>query len=400
MFSVRSHDFSRSGKLMSSVRSHDFSRSRAPEGDGRIDDAHCVGRLLRTNLADHILWILALGSFLLTGCLPSRIPDVVKIGLVAPFEGRYRYIGYDAVYAARLAVREVNAAGGIGGAPVELVAYDDRGNVDMAVQAARSLVVDAEVVAVIGHYRDETSAVGAEIYNEANLPYIVLGAYAPLFDTTWHLMPRPASLAEAMVRSAAAPSAAMGAIWGDGPVAAELAALTGSETASTQASPQAEVVYSTLSPVEVGEAMVRWRDRGATGQLIGELGLSAAAFRDVAGESAIGASFVTVYPYPQEVSGISGWITDYLDVGPHVPDPGPYALPTYEAVHLVVDAVRKIVVEGGSPARENVGAGLDAARRVGWLGEIAWDDQRYWRHAPLYTYRWTHDGPQQITLSP
>ncbi len=52
------------------------------------------------------------------------MPTTVKIGLVAPFEGSYRSIGYDAVYAARLVVREINATGGIDGVRLELVAYD------------------------------------------------------------------------------------------------------------------------------------------------------------------------------------------------------------------------------------------------------------------------------------
>lgn len=51
---------------------------------------------------------------LLTACVP-KLPRVIKIGLVAPFEGRYRYVGYDAIYAARMAVQEINAAGGAGG---------------------------------------------------------------------------------------------------------------------------------------------------------------------------------------------------------------------------------------------------------------------------------------------
>ncbi|MCJ7548609.1 MAG: ABC transporter substrate-binding protein, partial [Anaerolineae bacterium] len=60
--------------------------------------------------------------------LPKPLPGIVKVGLVAPFEGSYRHVGYDAVYAARLAVREINAAGGIAGRQLELVAYDDRGD--------------------------------------------------------------------------------------------------------------------------------------------------------------------------------------------------------------------------------------------------------------------------------
>ena len=60
---------------------------------------------------------------ILSGC--ASVKPVVKIGLVAPFEGRARAVGYDAIYAARLAVREANAAGGIGGYRLAVVALDD-----------------------------------------------------------------------------------------------------------------------------------------------------------------------------------------------------------------------------------------------------------------------------------
>ncbi len=57
---------------------------------------------------------------LLTGCqFPGTVRPTVKIGLVAPFEGRYRYVGYDVIYAVRLALHEANAAGGVGSPPLE-----------------------------------------------------------------------------------------------------------------------------------------------------------------------------------------------------------------------------------------------------------------------------------------
>jgi ABC-type branched-subunit amino acid transport system substrate-binding protein len=67
---------------------------------------------------------LLLLAFVLTSC--ERARPVVKIGLVAPFEGRERAVGYDAVYAARLAVREVSASQDE--YDVELVALDDSGH--------------------------------------------------------------------------------------------------------------------------------------------------------------------------------------------------------------------------------------------------------------------------------
>ena len=118
-----------------------------------------------------LLFILPL---LLIAC--ASVKPVVKIGLVAPFEGRDRAIGYDAVYAARLAVRQANSAGGIGGHRVALVALDDRGDPELAAQTAASLAVDSDVVAVVGHYRPETTAAATEVYANAGLPLLSAGA--------------------------------------------------------------------------------------------------------------------------------------------------------------------------------------------------------------------------------
>jgi ABC-type branched-subunit amino acid transport system substrate-binding protein len=112
--------------------------------------------------------------FLLSAC--ASVKPVVKIGLVAPFEGRERAVGYDAIYAARLAVRQANAAGGIGGYRVTLVALDDRGDPELASQTAAALVVDPQVVAVVGHYLPATTAAAAEVYAKAGLPLLPAGA--------------------------------------------------------------------------------------------------------------------------------------------------------------------------------------------------------------------------------
>ncbi len=116
--------------------------------------------------------LLTLPLFLLA-C--TRVEPVVKIGLVGPFEGRERAIGYDAIYSARLAVREINEAGGINGQRVALVALDDGGQPDLAEAAARSLALDPDVVLVVGHWLEETTAVAAPIYLEASLPFIPMG---------------------------------------------------------------------------------------------------------------------------------------------------------------------------------------------------------------------------------
>jgi ABC-type branched-subunit amino acid transport system substrate-binding protein len=117
--------------------------------------------------------LLAASIFLLIGC--ASVEPVVKVGLVAPFEGRHRAIGYDAIYSARLAVREINQAGGIGGHRVALVALDDRGDEALALDAAASLVIDPGIVAVVGHYLPDTSATAAPSYGAHGLSLIAAG---------------------------------------------------------------------------------------------------------------------------------------------------------------------------------------------------------------------------------
>jgi ABC-type branched-subunit amino acid transport system substrate-binding protein len=121
--------------------------------------------------------LLLLAIVFLSACTATTQP-VVKIGLVAPFEGRYRPIGYEAIYAARLAIREINARGGLAGHRIELVALDDRGEPERAITAARQLMLDPQVVAVIGHLRPDSSDAAMQIYCEAGLPVIIIESAA------------------------------------------------------------------------------------------------------------------------------------------------------------------------------------------------------------------------------
>ena len=115
--------------------------------------------------------LLGIILIFLSGCTS---PDVVKIGLIAPFEGTHRDIGYDAIYAARLAVREINQNGGIHGTRVSLVALDDSGSSDFALKNGQALMLDPAIVAIVGHGLDDTTELMLEGYAAADLPFIPL----------------------------------------------------------------------------------------------------------------------------------------------------------------------------------------------------------------------------------
>ena len=133
-------------------------------------------RLKRTIGAVIILLFTALSA-----C--STSPTVLKIGLIAPFEGEQREIGYDSIYAARLAVRQANRSDLFlkQHVRIALVTLDDGGSPELAVAGAQTLLRDPAIIAVIGHGTPATNAAAEPLYNEAEIRWVQLGegSYSP-----------------------------------------------------------------------------------------------------------------------------------------------------------------------------------------------------------------------------
>jgi branched-chain amino acid transport system substrate-binding protein len=118
----------------------------------------------------------------ITGCSKKEEAgsDVIKIGSVAPLTGPQTHIGKDNENGARLAVDEINAKGlELGGKKVklELLGEDDQAEPKTATIVAQKLV-DAGVVAVIGHLNSGTTIPASRLYNDAGIPQISPSATA------------------------------------------------------------------------------------------------------------------------------------------------------------------------------------------------------------------------------
>jgi len=116
----------------------------------------------------------------LTACtFPGGTRPLVKLGLVAPFEGQHRAIGYDALYAVKLAIREQNAAGGMGEYLVELVALDDDNDSQQAARRAEEMAIDPDVLAVIGGFTEATAAASGVAYSRLGLAFVPVAVLNP-----------------------------------------------------------------------------------------------------------------------------------------------------------------------------------------------------------------------------
>ena len=115
--------------------------------------------------------LLAGAAAACTGVLGACRADsgAIRIGIAGPFsEPR----GHSMLAAAQLAVKDINAAGGVRGRPLELVVEDDSANSTRAIVVAQTLRDDPRVVAVIGHLTSGTTLAAADIYNAGRDPVV------------------------------------------------------------------------------------------------------------------------------------------------------------------------------------------------------------------------------------
>jgi len=103
----------------------------------------------------------------MTGCGPRE--PVVKIGFVAPLTGDQAPQGQDMLHGAELAVEQARGQGPVLPHRFELVALDDQRSPTQAVAAAKKLVADRDVVAVVGHLNSSCTMPASAIYHQARL---------------------------------------------------------------------------------------------------------------------------------------------------------------------------------------------------------------------------------------
>ncbi len=144
---------------------------------------------------------LAAGG-LLSGC--NSVPDRIKIGVAQPLTGPIHELGKDLLNGVQLAVTELNAGNyTVGGKRVtlEIVSVDDKSDAATGKAVAQQLV-EAGVVAVIGHLNSGVSIAAAPIYVAQGIAQIAISTN-PKFtelglDTTFRMVANDHMQAKAM----------------------------------------------------------------------------------------------------------------------------------------------------------------------------------------------------------
>jgi branched-chain amino acid transport system substrate-binding protein len=298
----------------------------------------------------------------------AAAPQVVRLGTLVPLTGRNSPSGKAMVAAARLAVDEANAAGGVLGRKVELLVEDDACDPGTAVTAAHTLINKGISVSV-GSYCSSATVPTLKTFRAARVPMIVAQSnstdlLAPKYDNIFLVCGTVSAEAEfavgwmkrfgakrlavvhdgtsfpvTLADSTVAAAKRAGGLTVSGDLELSQGASSYARTARSVIAGRADVVYYTGYYGEANQLIKDLRTKGFRGKIIvgdgatdGPLlqGLSIAQSRDVYG---------TAMLFPEFMPELAQWAEHYqAAIGNY---PGPSTVEAYDAVTVALDAIKR-----------------------------------------------------------
>lgn len=107
-------------------------------------------------------------------CIPNLLQaqTAIKLGMSAPFSGPAAALGQQFSYGANLVFAAQNAAGGIGGRPIELLTADDGYEPLRTVVNTRNFLLNQHVFALFGYVGTPTSSAVLPLLRKHQIPYL------------------------------------------------------------------------------------------------------------------------------------------------------------------------------------------------------------------------------------
>ena len=103
---------------------------------------------------------------------PGIGDSTITLGMSAPVSGPNGAYGKEMKEGAQAYFAQLNAAGGIGGKKIELIALDDGYETDKAVANTRKLINDNKVFALMAFYGSSPTTESMKIFSEAKVPLL------------------------------------------------------------------------------------------------------------------------------------------------------------------------------------------------------------------------------------
>ncbi len=340
----------------------------------------------------YIVTILALLMLIATACssaTPAPAPTAtsapaaeaqpaatgpIKIGGAFNLTGALSSLDVPAANGAKLALKEINAAGGVLGRPVELDIFDGKTDPATVANTVTQMIESDKVAAVIGYTDSDSALAAGPIAQQAGVPFITAGATSPKL---------PAQIGDMMflapfgdnVQAAAGAEFAVDKfgkkaylLWDKGTEYTTLLAgyfkqrfaelggeivledtyQFGDKDFSAQItkvralSEQPDFYYISAMPDDIGTTVKQFRDAGITGPIVGGDGYDTPLLVEVAGKASDNVFFTTHALMDAEIGtdAIKKFIADYKAEYGNDPE-NAFAALGYDTMRLIVDAIQR-----------------------------------------------------------
>jgi branched-chain amino acid transport system substrate-binding protein len=309
----------------------------------------------------------------LAGCArpaaPPKAVKVLRLGALVPLSGANAPTGASMVPAFQMAVDEANAAGGVLGHRIELVAEDDGCDPGTAVVKANELIAK-DITVSVGGLCSAATVPTLKVFRAAGVPMIIPGAnstdlLAPQYDSVFLLAGTTAIEAQHAVAWARPLGVRRLALVGDGTsfsgaivaaaatsikqpgsgiaLAAELKLTQGAsgypQIVEAVLRERADMVFFTGYQSEAATLIRDLQAASYTGKImLSDGGVDPVLLEDLSPAQAEGVYGLSL-PLPQFEPRAATWTERYKAATGAAP--GPFTMQAYDAVKLALDGVRR-----------------------------------------------------------
>ena len=124
--------------------------------------------------------VILISIFCIVGLMISgaSAADTVKVGIVLPLTGSQAKFGEIEKNSFDLALKEINASGGINGEKLELIMEDDTNRPEVGRSVVKKLITEDKVVMIVGGYSNSVTYAVAGVCQQNKMPFLVNTASA------------------------------------------------------------------------------------------------------------------------------------------------------------------------------------------------------------------------------
>ncbi len=322
-------------------------------------------------LAAGLLGALFVGG-VLAGCGNEAKSDEIKIGANFEMTGNVANYGAATLDGLKLAIKEVNDAGGVNGKKITIVDADNKSEASEAVNAATKLISDDKVKVIVGPAVTANVIAESQVATDNKVPVIAPDATSPdvtvengqvkpyIFRSCFIDPPQGSVMAKFATENLMAKteviyvdnstdySKSLGKVFKEkfeaaGGKVLDQQAFVAKDTdfkatLTTLKAANADVIFVPAYYEEVGKIVKQARELGITCPILGTDGWDDPKVADIAGADALNNTYFSTH-YSDKDESVKGFVDAFTQEYGHAPNV--FAALGYDAGKMLVDAIKR-----------------------------------------------------------